>query len=207
LTSFVGREREMAEASKILDTDRLLTLAGPGGSGKTRLALAVASEVIWRFQDGVWLVELASLPDPDLVPQTVAAVLGVRETPGDPLVETLVEHLVSRRSLLVLDNCEHLIDVCASLAETLLRRCPNLWILATSRESLGVAGEILFTVPPLSLPDPHHLAGVESLPRYESSRLFVERAKAIKPGFEVTEQNAMAVAQVCYRLDGMPLAI
>lgn len=148
LTSFVGREREMAEAKGLLDADRLLRLTGPGGSGKTRLALAVASDVVGRFEDGVWLVELAPLSDPDLVPQAVASVLGVRETPGVPLLETLAEHLGPRHTLLVFDDCEHLIDACASLAEALLRRCPNLSVLATSREALGVAGEILFVVPP-----------------------------------------------------------
>ena len=152
LTSFVGREREMEEAKELLDADRLLTLTGPGGSGKTRLALAVASDVVGRFEDGVWLVELAPLSDPDLVPQAVASVLGARETPGAPLLETLAEYLGPRHTLLVLDNCEHLIDACASLAEALLRRCPNLSVLATSREALGVAGEILFAVPPSPCP-------------------------------------------------------
>jgi predicted ATPase/DNA-binding CsgD family transcriptional regulator len=207
LTSFVGREREMAEANRLLDTDRLLTLSGPGGSGKTRLALAVASEVVGRFEDGVWLVELAPLSDPDLVPQAVASVLGIQETPGGPIVETLVNHLGPRKTLLVLDNCEHLIETSASLAEALLRRCPGLSILVTSREALGVAGETLLAVPPLSLPDPHHLPAIESLPRYEASRLFVERARAVRPDFSLTRQNALAVAQTCYRLDGMPLAI
>jgi predicted ATPase/DNA-binding CsgD family transcriptional regulator len=207
LTSFVGREREMAEASRLLGTDRLLTLAGPGGSGKTRLALAVASEVVGRFGDGVWLVELAPLSDPDLVPQAFASVLGVRETPGTTLLDALVGNLEPKNVLLVLDNCEHLIEECASLAEALLRRCPDLRILATSREALGVAGEILFAVPPLSLPDPHRPPDVEGLPRYEASRLFVERAGAVKPDFSLDEGNALAIAQICYRLDGMPLAI
>jgi predicted ATPase/DNA-binding CsgD family transcriptional regulator len=206
LTSFVGREREMAEASKILDTERLLTLAGPGGSGKTRLALAVASEVIWRFQDGVWFVELASLSDPDLVPQTVGAVLGVRERPGVPLVEELRAHLQTRRVLLVLDNCEHLVEACADLAEALLGSCPDLHILATSREALGVPGEMLYPVPPLSLPDPR-LPKAEDLVRYEAAKLFVDRATAVRHDFTLTETNTPAVAQICYRLDGMPLAI
>ena len=207
LTSFVGREREMAEVEELLAGRRLLTLTGPGGSGKTRLALAVASGAVEGFDDGVWLVELASLSDPDLVPQAIASALGVQETPGSSLIDTLVGYLGPRRMLIVLDNCEHLVDACASLAEALLRRCPNLWILATSREALGVAGETLFAVPPLSLPDPHRVQAVDGLPRYEASGLFVERARAVRPDFSLTQDNAMAVAQICYRLDGMPLAI
>ncbi len=207
LTSLVGREREIGEVGRLLAEARLLTLTGPGGSGKTRLALAVAARVLEGFEDGVWLVELASLSDPKLVPQAVASVLGVREAPGTTLTESLTDYLRSRKTLLVLDNCEHLIDASASLALALLRSCPNLSILVTSREALGVPGEILFAVPPLSLPDPRHLPAVDGLSHYEAARLFVERAKGLKPGFEVTERNAMAVAQVCYRLDGMPLAI
>jgi predicted ATPase/DNA-binding CsgD family transcriptional regulator len=207
LTSFVGRGREIAETIRLLGTERLLTLSGPGGSGKTRLALAAASELVDGFGDGVWLVELAPLSDPDLVPQALASVLGVGESPGTPLVETLVDYLEPRKVLLVLDNCEHLVAACASLAETLLRRCPDLRVVATSREALGVVGETLFEVPPLSLPDPHHPQAVEGLPHYEASRLFVERARTVRPEFSVTAGNAMAIAQVCYRLDGMPLAI
>ena len=207
LSSFVGREREIAEVKRLLGDNRLLSLTGPGGSGKTRLALAVASEVVRDFGDGVWLVDLAPLSDPDLVPQALASVLRVREAPGSPLTETLSDHLLSRTMLLVLDNCEHLIGACASLAETLLRHCPNLRVLATSREALGVLGETIFAVPPLSLPDPRHLPAVESLSHYEAARLFVDRAEAVKPGFALTEGNAMAVAQVCHRLDGIPLAL
>jgi predicted ATPase len=206
LTSLVGREREMAEANRLLGTDRLLTLVGPGGSGKTRLALA-AADVARNFGDGVWLVELAPLSDPDLVPQAVASVLGVRETPGTTLVDDLVAHLESRNVLLILDNCEHIIDACASFAAALLRRCPDLRVMVTSREALGIAGETLFAVPTLSLSDPHHLQAAEGLPRYEASRLFVERAMAVRPGFSITGDNAMAIAQIYYRLDGIPLAI
>ena len=207
LTSLVGREREISEVEGLLGETRLLTLTGPGGSGKTRLALAVASGVLEGFVDGAWLVELAPLSDPELVPQAVASVFGVRETSGTTLSESLTDYLLSKKTLLVLDNCEHLVSSCASLAGTLLRSCPNLRILATSREALDVLGETLFVVPPLSLPDPRHLPAIENLPHYDAARLFLERAKALKPGFEITEGNAMAVAQVCYRLDGIPLAI
>jgi len=207
LTSFVGREREMVQVRELLASNRLLTLAGPGGSGKTRLALAVAAEVARRFGDGVWLVELAPLSDPDLVPQAVASVLGVRESPDTPLVDSLRAHIGPRKVLLLLDNCEHLVGACASLVDALLRQCPDLRVLATSREALGVAGETLFGVPPLSLPDPRRLSAPESLRSYEAARLFVERARAVRSDFHVTEDNAMAVAQICYRLDGIPLAI
>jgi predicted ATPase/DNA-binding CsgD family transcriptional regulator len=208
LTSLIGREKEISEVGRLLvEKTRLLTLTGPGGSGKTRLALAVAADMVGGFDDGVWLIELAPLSDQDLVPQAIASVLGVRETPGTALVDSLCVHLVARDTLLILDNCEHLIEDCADLAGALLRSCPNLRILTTSREALGMPGEALFAVPPLSLPDPRRLPGVEILPSYEAAGLFVERARAVRPGFALTERNAMPVAQVCHRLDGIPLAI
>jgi predicted ATPase/DNA-binding CsgD family transcriptional regulator len=207
LTSFVGREREMAEARRLLGESRLLTLTGPGGSGKTRLALAVADEVVEDFDGGAWVVELASLSDPDLVPQAVAEALSMREQPNRPLSATLADSLGARRLLLLLDNCEHLVEGCAALADALLRACPNLRILATSREPLGVAGETVWLVPPLTLPDPQHPPVIESLARYEAVRLFVERAKAVVSTFELTQQKASAVTQLCNRLDGIPLAI
>jgi predicted ATPase/DNA-binding CsgD family transcriptional regulator len=207
LSSFVGREKELAEVERLLEQDRLLTLTGSGGCGKTRLALAAAREVVYRFDDGVWLVELAPLADPSLVPQAVASTLGVREQPGRPLLETLSGYLSSKKVLLVLDNCEHLIEACAELAESLLRSCPELRVLATSREALGITGEVAWPLSPLSLPDLRRLPDVEGLPRYESARLFVERTVAVKPTFELTEQNAPSVVQICYRLDGIPLAL
>jgi predicted ATPase/DNA-binding CsgD family transcriptional regulator len=207
LTSFIGREREISEVRSLLADHRLLTLTGTGGSGKTRLALAVAFEVAGGFDEGAWLVELASLPDPDLVPQAVASVLGVREVPGRPLAETLVAHLETKEMLLVLDNCEHLVDAVAVLADALLRSCPELRILATSRETLGIAGERTWLVPSLLLPDLRRLPTLEELARFEAIRLFVERAKGVVSAFELTEQNAPAVARVCRMLDGMPLAI
>ena len=207
LSSFVGREKERAEVKRLLEETRLLTLTGSGGSGKTRLALAVASEHLEGFEDGVWMIELASLADPSLVAQALASALGVREQPGRSLSESLSDYLASKKLLLVLDNCEHLIEACAELAEALLRYSPELRVLATSREALGITGEVAWPVPSLSLPDLRRLPDIESLPEYESARLFVERAVAANPTFTVTEQNAPAVAQVCYRLDGIPLAI
>jgi predicted ATPase/DNA-binding CsgD family transcriptional regulator len=207
LSSFVGREKELPEVRRLLENNRLLTLTGSGGCGKTRLALAAASELVERFEDGVWMVELASLAEPSLVPQAVAFTLGVRERPGSSLTEALSDYLRTRNLLLILDNCEHLIEACAELAEALLRSCPGLRVLTTSREALGITGEIAWPVPSLSLPDLRRLPDLESLPRYESARLFVERTAAVRPNFTLTEQNAPAVAQVCYRLDGIPLAI
>jgi predicted ATPase len=207
LSSFVGRHREMAGVQRLLGEMRLLTLTGTGGSGKTRLALAVANDLVESFEDGVWLVELASLSDPDLVPQAVASKLRVREAQDRSLIETLSEHLGSKEMLLVLDNCEHLLVGCATLAEALLRTCPGLRILATSREALGVSGESAWHVPSLERPDLEQQAPIEELTRYEAIRLFVERAKAVASTFELTEQNAHAVTRLCQRLDGMPLAI
>jgi predicted ATPase/DNA-binding CsgD family transcriptional regulator len=207
LSSFVGREKELAEVKRLLEDTRLLTLTGSGGCGKTRLALATASEMVENFENGVWMVELASLSDPALVPQTVASTLSVREQPGRSSTETLIDYLGLKKVLLVLDNCEHLIEACAELAETLLHSCPNLRVLATSREALGITGEVAWLVPSLSLLDLRHLPVVESLSQYESTRLFIERTTAVKPTFTLTEHNAPAVAQICYRLDGIPLAI
>ncbi|HZA46462.1 MAG TPA: hypothetical protein VE568_14360, partial [Rubrobacter sp.] len=207
LSSFVGREKELAEVRRLLEDSRLLTLTGPGGCGKTRLALVAAGNLVGGFEDGAWLVELASLADPALVQGAVASTLGVREQPGSPPTETLSGYLGTKKLLLVLDNCEHLVEACAVLAEALLRACPNLRIFATSREALGIAGETRLTVPPLSLPDPRRLPAVGDLVHYEAANLFVERAKAVKPEFALTERNAMSVAQICYRLDGIPLAL
>jgi predicted ATPase/two-component SAPR family response regulator len=205
LSSFVGREREMAEVEELLAEHRLLTLTGPGGCGKTRLALAVASELAEDFEDGAWWVGLASLSDPDLVAQAVAQALVVREAPGRSFVEALAEHLGPTKTLLVLDNCEHLVDACAALADALLHSCQRLKILATSREALGIAGERTWLVPPLTLPGREAQAGDPA--GSESVRLFVERASAAATGFALTLQNTPVVAQICRRLEGMPLAI
>jgi predicted ATPase/DNA-binding CsgD family transcriptional regulator len=207
LSSFVGREKELAEVKRLLEGMRLLTLTGAGGCGKSRLALAAAEELVGKVEDGVWLVDLAPLTDPSLVPQAVASTLGLREQTGRSLTESLSDYLASKRVLLVLDNCEHLIEACAELAESLLRSCSGLRVLATSREALGITGEVAWPVPSLSLPDLRRMPDIESLPRYESARLFVERTEAVKPTFALTEQNAPSVAKICYRLDGIPLAI
>ena len=208
LTSFIGRENQLAEVRGLLGGEaRLVTLCGPGGCGKTRLALAVAREMVEAFEGGVWWVELASISDSKLVPGAVAQALGVREMPDRPLTEVLVAYLEPRKTLLVLDNCEHLVEECADLAYVLLRSCPDLKILATSREPLRIAGESSWTVPSLSLPDPQSLPPTGELGRYEAIRLFVERATTVDTGFALTEQSASAVVRLCSRLDGIPLAI
>jgi len=207
LTSFVGREREISEIRRLLSTTALLTLTGVGGCGKTRLALQVAAEVLDEFKDGVWLVELAPLPDPAFVPQTVAVVLGVREKPGRSILEALTDFLQPKELLIVLDNAEHAIAVCAHVADAVLRTCRNVRILTTSRERLAIAGETVWNVPSLSLPDLRRLPSVDRLAEFEAIRLFTERARAVLPRFKLTDQNALAMAQVCDRLDGLPLAI
>ncbi|MGW0042734.1 ATP-binding protein [Rhodococcus sp. NPDC003348] len=207
LTSFVGRRRELTDAKRLLSTSRLVTLTGIGGVGKTRLALRVAEDSRRAFPDGVWLVELGELHDPDLVADTVASGLGLREQPLYPPLALLSDHLVSRNLLLVLDNCEHLIDSIAALAEALLRTCPDLRILATSREPLAIGGEAVLRVPSLTVPDPQRSTQLEGLPQYEAVSLFVERAAAAVPGFALTDENRVAVAQICQQLDGLPLAI
>jgi predicted ATPase len=207
LTSFIGREREIAAVKESLATTRLVTLTGAGGSGKTRLALHVATGLLEHYPDGIWLAQLAPLSEPVLVPKAVASALGIPEQLGRPLTETVVDYLRPRAPLLLLDNCEHLLQACAHLADALLQACPNLRIVATSREALGIAGELTYRVPSLSLPDLKRLPSPESLTEYEAVRLFVDRAAFGKPGFQVTRANALAVAQVCQQLDGIPLAI
>ncbi|HEY6396954.1 MAG TPA: BTAD domain-containing putative transcriptional regulator, partial [Solirubrobacteraceae bacterium] len=206
LTSFVGRERELEEVCSLLGGTRLLTLTGTGGSGKTRLALRVARERLGDYPDGVWLAELAALADPSLVGKAVAAALGVREEPA-PVIETLQRTLRSARLLVVLDNCEHLIGDCAELAHGLLSACEGLRILATSREPLKIAGEVTWPVPSLALPDTPTLPSLDQLTGYSAIRLFAERAAASQPGFVLAADSAGAVARLCRRLDGVPLAI
>jgi len=212
LTSFIGREKEMAEVRRHLAEARLLTLTGSGGAGKTRLALQVAADVMEGFRDGTWLVELASVTDGSLVPQAVASVLQVTETQGNSLTATILSWLAGKSLLLLLDNCEHLVQPCAELVETMLRASPKLKILATSREALAIAGETAWLVPSLALTDSASLEapGVDVralVAQSEAVRLFVDRAVAAQPSFSLTDRNASAVAQICRRLDGIPLAI
>jgi predicted ATPase len=206
LSSLVGREQEQAEVRRLLRTARLVTLTGPGGVGKTRLALAVAAASLQSYPDGVRQASLGPVMDPTLVPQVVAAANGVPEQGRRSVQTTLTEALRDRRALLVLDNCEHLIQPCAELVEALLLYCPQLAVLATSREALGVMGEVNWRVPTLAVP-PFPVPRPDELSQYHATQLFVERAAAIRPDFQVTSGNAPAVAEVCRRLDGIPLAI
>lgn len=213
-TSFIGREQEIEEIRAAVAAARLVTLTGTGGVGKTRLAIRTATELRDELAEDAWFVELTALADPALLPQAMAEALGVREEPGRPLLETLVGYLQPRRILLVLDNCEHLLDACARLADTLLNRCPCLRLLATSREALKIPGEMVWRVPslpfPLSLRTPLTKlapAGVAELMRFEAVRLFVERAAAHEPRFALNPENAASVVQVCRCLDGIPLAL
>jgi predicted ATPase/DNA-binding SARP family transcriptional activator len=206
-TSFVGRERETLDVKRTLAMTRLLTLTGTGGSGKTRLALEVARSLVRSYPDGVWLVELAGLPDGNLVPQAVAGALGIREQPNQSLTDTLVEAYRSKQMLLVLDNCEHLVEAAAQLMDVLLDSCPHLRVMTTSREALAVAGEVVWRVLPLSLPDPERPSTTRVLERFESVRLFVERARQRDPAFALTADNAQSVAEICRQLDGIPLAL
>ncbi|MGN6756314.1 MAG: ATP-binding protein, partial [Thermomicrobiales bacterium] len=205
LTNFVGREHEVARLEALLHQSRLLTLVGIGGVGKTRLALRLASEAVHRYPDGVCLVELAALAQPDLIDRAVASALGIAEVPGQPLVATLAEALRPKRLLLVLDNCEHLAQACAELAHVLLRAAPELCILTTSREPLGVDGETTWPVPPLALGNPQ--APVEDQATSAAVRLFVLRTQAARPDFTLTEDNTPAVVAICRALDGIPLAL
>ena len=193
-TSFIGREREMAEIKRMLGMTRLLTLTGAGGSGKTRLALEIARDLAGLYGDGVWLVELAGLSQGDLVPQAVAGVLGVLEQPDQPLTQTLAEALHRKMLLVVLDNCEHLVDSVARLLDTLLDSCPRLRVLATSRETLGVEGEAVRRVSSLSVPDTDRLPAAGELTRYDAVRLFVDRVRLRLPNFDLTVENGPAVA-------------
>jgi predicted ATPase/DNA-binding CsgD family transcriptional regulator len=205
--SFVGRERDLAELARLLGDVRALTLCGPGGIGKTRLALRLAVEVVPGFPDGAWLVELADTEDPSLVTRRVATALGVRDEPDRPLAETLTEALRPRLLLLILDTCEHVVDSSATLVHQLLAGCPGLRVIATSREPLRVRGETVWRVPPLALPAPAAELGAGELARHEAIRLFADRAAAVRPGFALDAANSAAVLRLCRTLDGMPLAI
>ena len=212
LSSLIGRERETAEVRSCISTARLVTLTGTGGVGKTRLAIRVAEEVVEDHIDGVWFIDLAPLADSTLISQALATVLGIREEPGHPLIHTLIENLKRKSLLLVVDNCEHLVEACARLVDALLAGCSHVRILATSREALGVTGEIVWRVPSLSVPHRDRMGFTEKdtlsvLMEHEAIRLFVERAALAQPNFRVTNENLRAAARVCAGLDGIPLAI
>ncbi len=212
VTSFIGRDKEMEEVKRLLTASPLVTIQGAGGCGKTRLSIQVAANILDQFPDGAWVVELAPISDPALVPQVAANALGVREEPKKPLIDTLCSYLESRTLLLVIDNCEHLIDASARLAEAILQDCPGVKIIATSRERLRIAGENAWRLPSLAVPASggHPLARTNTastVEKFDAVRLFVERAQTVAPSFSVSTQNAADVTQICRRLDGIPLAI
>ena len=208
LTPFIGREREVGEVVDLLRHRevRLLTLTGPGGTGKTRLALQVGGALLDEFERGVFFVNLASVADPSLIASTIARTLKVKEIPGQDILDTVIEYLRDKQMLLVLDNFEHLLEGVSDVS-ALLAACPNLTILVTSRAVLRLSAEYEYGVPPLSIPDATHLPNLETLTQYDAVALFIERARAVRPNFAVTNENAPAVAEICHRLDGLPLAI
>ena len=207
LTSFVGREKELADVKRLLSDTHMLTLIGPGGTGKTRLSIRAARDMLNEYPDGIWLIDLAPILDPNLVPRTTAVTIGLREEPQRPVIDMLCDYLSTKKMLIILDNCEHLVDACANMAERILRTATNVRILASSREALGVAGEVTYRVPSLALPDKDHLPSLETLNQYEAVKLFIDRAISAQPTFAVTNENAPSLAQICHRLDGIPLAI
>lgn len=207
LNAFIGRRRELEAIDDSFRRARLVTLTGPGGIGKSRLALQAAARLIDRFTDGVWLVELAPLTDADALVSTIATVIGVNEVRGQALADTLGANLAGRRALILLDNCEHLIDACAQLVDRFLRAAPHLNILATSRETLNIDGEAVLQVPSLPMPDPDFPSGLDALLAIDAARLFVDRANLVNPDFNPRESDMATLARVLYRLDGIPLAI
>jgi len=207
MTSFIGREKEIAEIAQAIREHRLVTLTGIGGTGKTRLSLQASADLIDEFPDGIWFIQLAPISDASLIPQAVASVWNVHEQSGRALSELLIEYVRTKHLLLVLDNCEHVAEASARFTDELLHNAPNLKILATSRVTLNLAGEMTYPVNPLALPDPQKLIPLTALTQYEAVRLFIERAITVRPIFSVTNANAPAVAQICQHLDGIPLAI
>ena len=206
LTSFIGREKEISEIKAKLEESRLLTLIGPGGTGKTRLSIQVGMEVISNQPNGVWMVELAPISDPALIPQTVASIFGLREGPGKTLLDQINDYLRAKSLLLILDNCEHLVESAAKFTDDILKACPQIKILASSREALGVPGEKTYRVPSLLMPDDEN-ESLDAISKYEAVQLFIERATAANPKFELTKKNGSSIAQICRRLDGIPLAL
>lgn len=206
LTTFIGREKELEDVKRILSRHRAVTLTGPGGCGKTRLGIHLGADLLERYADGVWVAELAPLSDPERVPDVVATSLGMRDV-SKPITTTLINHLSGAEALLILDNCEHVLDATTRLVDRLLRSCPRLTVLATSRQPLGVEGEVSWNVPSLSLPADASTISVEALTQYEAVRLFIDRASRARPNFKVSNDNAAAVAAICSQLEGIPLPI
>jgi len=207
VTSFIGREREIDQATQILERSSLLTLTGPGGVGKTRIGLRLARTLLDQFEDGAWIVECGNLTDTDFVLPSVITALGLPEPAGRSLLASVVEHLRGKRLLLVLDDCDPVLGECAELAEALVRSCPGVRMVVTSREALGVSGEAILPIASLATPDLGERVAPRDLESVDACRLFVERARSVMPAFGVTDQNARSVAQLCRRLDGIPLAI
>ncbi len=207
LTSFIGREEEMKKIKNLLKQTSLLTLTGPGGTGKTRLSLQVAADVIDEFENGVWFVELASLHEPDLLPNIIMQALEISEQPKQDVIVTLSDHLKEKELLIIFDNCEHIITACSKLAEQLLKKSPKLKIIATSREALRCSGEMTFGTLSMTIPDTKSIETPDQLTEYESVRLFIERSLVLNSKFRVTNENAPAVAGICSQLEGIPLAI
>lgn len=207
LTSFVGRANEISAIEARLAATRVVTITGPGGSGKTRMSIQIGAEVSDQFEQGVWFVDLASITEGLLVHLAVAAVLHVRERPATSIAESLVAEIDQKHLLLILNNCEHVLNSCAELADSLLAQCPNLKIINTSRERLGISGEQICSISPLSLPDPNRSYSAHEVETYESTQLFVDRARLVRPDFHITDRNASSLAALCSHLDGIPLAI
>ena len=209
LTSFIGRERELAEVERLVSTSRLVTLIGAGGCGKTRLAIQIANMISDGFVDGVWLVDFVPLREPGLVPQHVAQTLGLHPSPNQPLIEWLLNVLRPKQMLLILDNCEHLIAACSAFAQQIFATASKLNILATSRQPLVLAGELIYQVQGLALPsmDLATTFNPQVVKQYDAVHLFVERAQGISPGFTITPEHASAIIEICRRLDGIPLAL
>jgi len=206
LTDFIGRADELREVSRLVSESRLVTLTGVGGTGKTRLALQVGAQIVEDFPDGVWAVDLAPVEDGEMVDNAVGAALGLRDQPGRSLIETIGDAVRTRKTLIILDNCEHLLSVSAEVVSEILRAGPNVRVLATSREPLGVPGEATVAIPPLNAP-PQSAKTADALAPYDSAVLFENRAALARPGFRITDENSEAVTQICRSLDAVPLAI
>ncbi len=207
LTTFIGREKEQLDIIQLITKHRLVTLTGSGGVGKTRLSIKIGEQILENYPDGVWLAELAPILDPLLVPRTTAIAIGLRDEPQRPVIEMLCDYLCEKSMLIILDNCEHLLESCSQMVDRVLRAAPNVHILATSRESLGVDGELTYRVPSLGLPDLNNLPPTESLSQYEAVQLFIDRATSAVPALTVSKDNAPLLAQICARMEGIPLAI